>query len=381
MRPDLYSFASVFRGKAVLRKYQRKGLTNMKISKILAAALGVMVLVGGTTVFADGDNNNHAVPKNNYEYYYQKYGIELSGLYYGYVHLSDVGHILDLGDNNFEGMEERQTSMHCFDNEGNFCGYYSGFTENSVGKRYYKFGKRVFGWYKTEGGWRHFDEDGYMSVGKTMICGSNYYFDENGLWTCRLDKSGLAPEDFAVRFEYDNAIDIPGIDSGFDSGIQNAAPQKFFSESLLPMIFDDDGNTIYGDTSREITISKADRQVLYCMFLESGFGEADLSRALDYDYLHEYMDKHNGDENGYIKKFKDVEHNEYDSNSDGDAGSKITVTVNGKTYSVCYSEDLMGQLAGYDNTATAVIFLSDSLDYYDSFLEQKFPQTFGSKVR
>lgn len=348
----------------------------MKISKILAAALGVMLLAGGANVFAD--DYDYRFDCEVYEYYYDRDGSPLTGLYYGYAENKYNG--TDFGDDNFKGMNERLSGMHCFSDEGLFLGYYSGYTKDSVGKRYYSSGKRIIGWYKTEDGWRHFDRDGYMSVGKTKIGGSNYYFDENGLWTYRLDKSGLAPEDFAVRFE-PAAIDLPGIDGGFDSGIENAAPQKFFSECLVPLKLVDNGNWISGDKSREITISNRDRQVLYCMFLESGLGEADLSRALDDDYLHEYMDKHNKDENGYKKNFRDADHSGFGVYDDKEARSKITVTANGKTYSARYNGELMGQLAGYDGTATAVIYLSDSLEHYDSFLSREFPQTFDGKVR
>lgn len=306
-------------------------------------------------------------------------GNPLTGIHYGYE-ISSESNLINSSDKIFEGSIIRDSLMWIFDDKGYLQRPYTGFTDSEKGRRYYSFGERVIGWYKMPEGWRHFDSNGYMSVGKTEIAGCNYYFDESGLWTNKLNKSGLAPEDFSIYFKLDTDRSFVGNETGFYCGVNDSSSEKFYWANVF--VLNDDGEEVYGESSRKISFSSADRQVLYSMFLESGFWEADLlwtlgdeTRTLGDEYLHEYMDKHNRDENGYIKRFTDVYQHDVEC-GDGETASHITVTAGGKTYSVIYGEHLIGQLAYNDGTSRAVILLSDSLRFYDRYLETEYPQRF-----
>ena len=137
---------------------------------------------------------------------------------------------------------------------GKITGYYTGFTKNSKGKRYYISGERIYGWYKIGNYWYHFDENGYADTGRTKICGAYYTFDKSGKWTGRVSKNGVAPEDFT------------------------------FSFITWGSAFDTDGYIYYGDGAEneeddfkryetQVKFSGRDRQIFYCMLLESGFGD------------------------------------------------------------------------------------------------------------
>ncbi|MCM1330198.1 MAG: hypothetical protein NC253_12260 [Ruminococcus sp.] len=324
---------------------------------ILAAVLSA---VCGFTAYADEYSDYSCGWEENEPVYYDKNGEPITGLYYGYIN----GYI-NSGDwdeeDIFEGLKDRQTYMYNFNSDGTVNCLYTGFTSNSKGKRYYCDGRRVLGWYKTKEGWRHFGGEGYMSTGKTEICGTNYYFDENGVWTGKFGKNGKAPDDFNLRFRYNTELGIEGFDSG--------SSEVFYGSKLWEVL--EDGYLV-GNQSEKIRVSQRDRQILYCMFLESGFSETDLSRPLNGEYLYEFMDKHNKDENGYIKDFESAFY------EDGEV-CEITVTANGKTYSVKYGGSFIGQLSGKDETAGAVVFFGDSLSYYNGVLRGAYPQQFNKK--
>lgn len=342
----------------------------MKRKSIFALILAVALTVScGFTAYADADADDY----DDYSYcgwdeeadvYYDKDGNLITGFYYGYIKYGMDG--LDHGEDNYEGLNERCTYMYKFNSDGTIDCLYTGYTSSTKGKRYYHNGRRVLGWYKTKEGWRHFDGNGYMSTGKTNICGTNYYFDENGVWTGKYGKSGKVPDDFNICFKYNTELGVEGFDSG--------TSEVFYANGLWQVLED---GYIVGNKSENIKISQRDKQILYCMFLESGFPEADLSRPLNDKYLHEFMDKHNKDENGYIKKFEDAGH--FMSYDEDDEVCEITVTANGKKYSIKYGNSHIGQLASKDKTAGAVIFLGDSLSYYSAVLRGKYPQQFEKK--
>lgn len=146
--------------------------------------------------------------------------------------------------------------------DGNIKRYVSGFTKSSEGKRYYINGERAYGWHKIKGCWYHFNtKNGYMDTGKTTISGAVYTFDKNGRWTYRVSKDGIAPKDFSV------SIKCTGCD-GFDT-----------KEKKLYYGQNEDGTA---ETS--IKISARDRQILWCMYLESGFAQGS-GETFDEDYI------------------------------------------------------------------------------------------------
>lgn len=310
-----------------------------------------MTLSCGATAYADHDpDDDHGCidDAEHYEYFYDRDGKPLTGLYYGYISLNLNG--IDYGDNNYEGYNDRMTRMHKFFSDGQFDCFCTGYIQDKNGKKYYDNGRRVTGWYKTKEGWRHFDADGCMSVGKTKICGVNYYFGEDGLWTGKFGKKGKVPDDFSVRIEETNL-------GGFDSGkLKILYPEAF--------TFDDNGEMLSGSASQDIKISAKDKQVLYSMFCESGIADITLPEKMGKEYLQDFMDKNNRDGKYYF--------------ADGGDRYKLTVTADGRTYSVEYSDYLIGQTASKDRTAGAVISLSDSLKYYHSVLKNKFPQEFAA---
>lgn len=305
--------------------------------------------VGGVTAYADydpDDDYDYIDDAEHYEYFYDRNGNPLTGLYYGYIDRNLNG--MDYGDDNYEGYNDRMLRMRKFFSDGQFDRFYTGYIKDKNGKRYYDNGRRVTGWYKTKDGWRHFDADGYMSVGKTKICGVNYYFGEDGVWTGNFGKNGKVPDDFSVRIEEMNL-------GGFDSGKLKILYTEAFT-------FDDNGEMLSGKTTQDIKISKKDKQILYSMFCESGLSDVTLPERLDKEYLQVFMDKNNKDGKYYC--------------TNGDDRYTLTVTAGGKTYSVEYSDSLIGQTASRDKTAGAVISLSDSLKYYHNVLKNKFPQEF-----
>ena len=154
-------------------------------------------------------------------------------------------------------------------NDGIVSKYYTGFTKDKNGKRYYDKGKRIYGWYKIKGNWYHFDMyNGYMSTEKTKICGTTYSFDNNGKWNGKLSKSGLVPDSFSVSFINNN-------NQGF-----NTNKKKIYY-----------GNTENGIAENSIKITKRDLQVLYCTYLESGF-EPDTKNVFDEQYIIDFVEEH-----------------------------------------------------------------------------------------
>ncbi len=324
----------------------------MKIKRLAAAVIAVAsVLSCVFPAYADDDDEEFEHPEV-YEYYTYEDGSPMTGLCYTY-YCPDLNG-MDYGEENFSGLNDSRKRMIELGSDGLFLGVYSGYTTNAEGKRYYIYGKRVYGWVKTKDGWRHFDRDGYMSTGKTEICGANYYFDDDGVWTEKYSKSGKAPEDFNIEYR----VNSFGNSIGF-----NTEKSEIYYEECDTVI---DGVTKYGDTTVNAKISNADKQALYCMFLESGISEENMPAELDEKYLYDFMDKHNKDENGYIKKFREK----------ADYCYSVTVSADGKTYSLSFY-DFICQLASMDEASGAAVFFADGLEYYYYVLEEKYPQTFG----
>lgn len=330
----------------------------MKIKKLAAAVIAAAsVLSCVFPAYADDEDEEFEHPEV-YEYYTYEDGSPMTGLCYTYYSADLDG--MDYGEENFSGLNDSRKRMIELGSDGLYLGNYDGYTTNAEGKRYYIYGKRVYGWVKTKDGWRHFDRDGYMSTGKTEICGANYYFDDNGVWTGKYSKSGKAPEDFNIEFRKGSEHIEGGI------GFNTEKSEIYYLECDTVI----DGVTKYGDTTINAKISNADKQVLYCMFLESGISEENMPAELDGKYLYDFMDKHNKDENGYIKKFREA-----DTSSDWYCYT-VTVFADGKTYSLNFY-DFIRQIASMDEASGAAVFFADGLEYYYYVLEEKYPQTFS----
>lgn len=283
----------------------------------------------------------------------------IKGLYYGYIEIDDLGyHENSFGDDKYDGYKMRYRRMIMCDSDGTYMGMYTGFTRNAKGIRYYSNGTRFIGWMKFKDGWRHFDKDGYMSIGKAYISGVPYYFNDNGTWTGKLGKSGKAPESFQISCTHD--LEIEGYAIGYD-------PEKveiYYTENFQ---INSDGQIAWGETVRNITLSAVDRQVLYSVFKESNAENADLTKPFDYDYLTNFMDKNNRNKDGYIKTF-----NNYD-----EIVWNINVSVDGEKYSIKVYPNLIGQLAYEDENSAAVIFLYDNLIEYYYSLKKTYPQIYN----
>lgn len=215
--------------------------------------------------------------------------------------------------------------------------FVNGFTKNSKGKRYYTQGERAYGWKKIGGYWYHFDiQSGYMDTGRTKICGAVYTFDEKGRWTKRVSKSGLAPEDFSLKV-------TGAIQNGFDT-----AQKKLYY-----------GWTESGVAETDVKIPAADRQILWCMYLESGF-EWGCKETFDYDYRFDF----------YIRFIPDEDYLVF--YSEPEVVRTLTVNAGGKTADIKYNTDT-DQIAFLDEKAHRAWLLHKQYWEYYCGLEEKYP--------
>lgn len=210
----------------------------------------------------------------------------------------------------------------------------TGFVKNKTGRRYYCEGRRIYGWYKIGSYWYHFDENGYADTGKTKICGAYYTFDKKGRWTGKVSKSGTAPKDFKLEF-------ISGNESGFST----------------------DGKITYVPNSAGIKrtvqekFSARDRQVMYCMFLESGMtpGEKYVS------------------DDGSDSSTSDIAMGIYGEKTNSDDLMTVRITTGGKTTEIVYSPDDEGN-AYFDAECLEAYIISENLsDYMTNCLFKKYP--------
>lgn len=220
----------------------------------------------------------------------------------------------------------------------------SGFTKSSKGKRYYESGERVYGWKKIDGYWYHFDtKTGYAATDRTKICGAVYEFDEKGRWTNRVSKNGFAPEDFSVNFSTNAS-------SGFDT-----AEKKLYYGWA--------GN---GIAEADIKISAKDKQILWCMFLESGF-ERDGKEIFDL----EYMDH-------FCKIIPDDCETEF-YETEPETVYTVTVTAGGKTAKIEYNTDTE-QIALLDEKSYRASLLCGGYRSYFGELEEKYPYSGDDQI-
>ncbi len=220
---------------------------------------------------------------------------------------------------------------------GELDSWYTGFTKNSKGRRYYSGGKRIYGWYKVGDYWFHFDEKGYADTGRTKICGAYYTFDEYGRWTGKVSRSGAAPEDFKLEIS-----DIHGMGS-----------------------FDTDGYIFYGEDydgkkyEADVKFSARDRQIMYCMFLESGF-EAGKKTELGYGEIDDYLEG--------VKEDITVWETE------PAFGFVIKATVDGKTAEIRYDDVCKQVMHVNEDCFNAYNFAESLFSYKMKTLYKKFPQ-------
>ena len=226
---------------------------------------------------------------------------------------------------------------------GKITGYYTGFTKNSKGKRYYFSGERIYGWYKVGNSWYHFDEKGYADTGRVKICGAYYTFDKNGKWTGKVSKRGVAPTDFKLTFTTRGGA------------------------------FDTDGYIYYGDGAEsedavfkryeaQVKFSGRDRQIFYCMLLESGFADGK-EYKFDEKYLSEKA-KQMTEKSG-----KEI----YMSATDPETVYTMKYTFNGISGSVAFGFDSR-QITHFDKECfDAYCFAKSAGDYRTYYLYDKYP--------
>lgn len=261
-------------------------------------------------------------------YYSDKDGNKLNGLMYG-----------NFADEN--GLAPRLLLADFEDGKADFV---YGFTKSSKGRRYYTRGERAYGWKKIDGYWYHFDtKTGYASTGKTKICGSVYEFDEKGRWTNRVSKSGFAPKDFSVSFS-----------GGWGGGFDTAEKKIYY------------GDTMDGTAEADVKISARDKQILWCMFLESGF-EWDCEELFTLDIAIDFLKKTMPDVDG-----------EYEV-SLPQIVRAIKVTAEGKTTEISYDADIDSLAVLEKNLYRAWLLNKQYMDYYRE-LEEKYPYSGDEQI-
>lgn len=225
-------------------------------------------------------------------------------------------------------------------NDGNIKQYVSGFTKSSEGKRYYIKGERAYGWHKIKGHWYHFDtKSGYMDTGKTTIGGAVYTFDKNGRWTYRVSKDGIAPKNFSVNFMGTGS-------DGFDT-----AEKKLFY-----------GWNENGTAEASVKIPARDRQILWCMYLESGFEQGN-SEVFDDDYMTDFC-----------KSFFPADSEVVAYSSLPEIVYDITVNVGDTSAKIEYNTD-SDQIALIDEKTFRADLLYNGYRRYFAELEEKYPYT------
>lgn len=230
-----------------------------------------------------------------------------------------------------------------FDN-GMIKQYVTGFTKSSAGKRYYIKGERAYGWHKIKGYWYHFDiKSGYMDTGKTTIGGAVYTFDENGRWTYRVSKDGVAPKDFSVRYTGE-------IHNGFDTA----------EKKLYYGISEEDT----GIAEASVKIPARDRQILWCMYCESGF-EQGSSVTFDESYI-----------NDFCKGFFPADSEVVGYSSLPEIVYNITVSVGDTSMKIAYNTDA-DQIALIDEKTFRADLLYSGYGRYFAELKEKYPYTGG----
>ena len=265
-------------------------------------------------------------------YYVDENGEPVTGyslLYIDYSYSSEIG--------------SEMRMMLIDEKTGEIESYYTGFTKSSKGRRYYLRGERIYGWYKIGSYWYHFDENGYADTGRVKICGAYYTFDEKGRWQNKVSKSGCAPEDFTLYIE-----DIHGM-SGYST----------------------DGYIYYGEDydgkeyTKNIKFSVRDRQVMYCMFLESGIAAGEETK---YDDIYKLCEKHirgEGTEHLEIWELEPA------------FGFKVTVTCDGESTKLVFNDTCSQFCHRDEDWFDAYRFTENLYGYRLNYLYKKFPKSEG----
>ncbi len=232
---------------------------------------------------------------------------------------------------------------------GKITGYHTGFTKSKAGRRYYVSGERVYGWYKVGNYWYHFDDNGYADTGRTKICGAYYTFDEKGRWTGKVSRNGIAPEDFEFSFTtWGSAFDTDGY--------------IYYGKGT-----EDEENADFKRYEAQVKFSARDRQIFYCMLLESGFAD-----GKDYDFGSAYLSKK---EDEIIEKSNGREI--YMSATEPETVYTLKYTLNGKSGSVKFGYDSV-QITHIDEDCFRAYRFADGIgDYSNNYLYKKFPQPEG----
>lgn len=241
---------------------------------------------------------------------------------------------------NFADEDSAAPKLILADFKNGTANFVTGFTKSSKGRRYYTSGERAYGWKKIDGYWYHFDtKTGYAATGKTKICGYTYEFDGKGRWLKRVSNKGKAPADFSV------SISRP-VSQGFDT-----AKKRLYY-----------GSTLSGVQEAKIKIPAADRQILWCMYLESGF-EAGTEEVFNEKYINGVWGKLFPKDSGYSFYVSDPE-----------TVYEVTVNAGGKTSQISYDTDTE-QIALLDEKAFRAALLNKQYWEYYNGLREKYPYT------
>ena len=317
-------------------------LTALFLAAVTAASLSVSASAGyvkeGTTPLIDikqSVKGRFGRDDDGYSYLFNEKNEKISGKSLVYLDRS--------GDTEL-GFDMRLLQ---FDKEtGQYKDYYTGFTKDKNGRRYYNKGVRIIGWYKIGNSWYHFNKDGYADTGKAKIAGVRYTFDEKGKWTGKVAKSGVVPEDFSLKIS--NSLGSYGFstDGTLSYGLINA----------------ERGEELY---TKAIKISKRDRQVFWSMYQESGMESLNGTKLTE-KYLYDVTLK-----SDYLKDAPEtlvimegaLPYSAY----------TVEVTVNGKKTVSEYETSVGEQLIHFDEAAYSLYYLTKNLDAYYKALKAKYP--------
>ena len=235
-----------------------------------------------------------------------------------------------------------------FDKEtGQYKDYYTGFTKDKNGRRYYDKGVRIIGWYKIGNSWYHFNKDGYADTGKTKIAGVRYTFDKKGKWTGKVAKSGVVPEDFKLEM----------------------------SENLLSEGFSTDGVISYGNIydenydvekyTAEVKITNRDKQVIYSMLMESGIEKLNGTEITE-EYVYDNILG--------CDYLKDVPEGAGEIGFSEPSGYyTIKASVNNKEFTLICDNYIAGQINHFDETAYNAYNVANNLKGYYNNIRAKNP--------
>lgn len=334
----------------------------MRNSKLSAAALSAIMaasalsLSAGATCIPEGrepvldlspaiegsvkreEVKTSAYSSTVYKYYYDKNGNKIKNRNIIYLDMSDPD---ELGSRMLMVNMDKET--------GELGGTYTGFTRSKKGLRYYQYGERIYGWFKYGKSWYHFNENGYADTGRVELAGGKYTFDENGRWTGKLIKSALAPEDFYAEF---------GVEFGVEFG---GYPERFNSDGFIKY-----GDDMVNDceVTAQVKLSDIDRQIMYAMFMESGF-EMNESYSFSTDEMNKRINKYTVNSDFSV----------YDS--EPSLSYTVKVSFGGESTDISFCTDCEQVIHIEEDFLNAYNLTGRMLNYQQNYLYKKYPRPEG----